>query len=90
MIVIILKIGICTTEGKTWEQHREFFHQQMRNFLDEGGKGTQGFIEVIMDEIDDIRIDLAKKVLLILFVLILGMITSLKPLALFIDIYYYY
>ena len=34
----------------------------MRNFLDEGGKGTQGFIEVIMDEIDDIRIDLAKKV----------------------------
>jgi hypothetical protein len=55
-------IGICTTEGKTWEQHREFFHQQMRNFLDEGGKGTQGFIEVIMDEIDDIRIDLAKKV----------------------------
>ena len=63
MIAIILKIGICTTEGKTWEQHREFFHQQMRNFLDEGGKGTQGFIEVIMDEIDDIRIDLAKKVL---------------------------
>ena len=35
----------------------------MRHFLDEGGKGTQGFIEVIMDEIDDIRIDLAKKVL---------------------------
>ena len=35
----------------------------MRNFLDEGGKGTQGFIEVIMDEIDDIRIDLSKKVL---------------------------
>ena len=34
----------------------------MRTFLDEGGKGTQGFIEVIMDEIDDIRIDLAKKV----------------------------
>ena len=63
MIANTLKIGICTTEGKTWEQHREFFHQQMRNFLDEGGKGTQGFIEVIMDEIDDIRIDLAKKVL---------------------------
>lgn len=56
------KTGICTTEGKTWEQHREFFHQQMRNFLEEGGKGTQGFIEVIMDEIDDIRIDLAKKI----------------------------
>ncbi len=36
----------------------------MRNFLDEGGKGTQGFIEVIMDEIDDIRIDLAKKLVL--------------------------
>ena len=34
----------------------------MRNFVDEGGKGTQGFIEVIMDEIDDIKIDLAKKV----------------------------
>merc|ERR1712223_1229578 len=56
------KTGICTTEGKTWEQHREFFHQQMRNFLDEGGKGTQGFIEVIMDEIDDIKIDLSKKI----------------------------
>lgn len=56
------KTGICTTEGKTWENHREFFHQQMRNFLDEGGKGTQGFIEVIMDEIDDIKIDLTKKI----------------------------
>ena len=39
----------------------------MRNFLDEGGKGTQGFIEVIMDEIDDIRIDLAKKVWIEMF-----------------------
>ena len=35
----------------------------MRNFVEEGGKGTQGFMEVIMDEIDDIKIDLAKKVL---------------------------
>ena len=69
IIAIILQIGICTTEGKTWEQHREFFHQQMRNFLDEGGKGTQGFIEVIMDEIDDIRIDLAKKVLFFLLLI---------------------
>ena len=57
-----MKLGICTTEGKTWELHRDFFHEQMRTFLDENGKGKQGFVEVIMDEIDDIRIDLAKKV----------------------------
>ena len=55
--------GICTTEGETWQKHRDFFHQQMRHFVDERGKGSQGFIEVIMDEIDDIKIDLAKKVL---------------------------
>ena len=48
--------GICTTEGETWQKHRDFFHQQMRHFVDEGGKGSQGFIEVIMDEIDDIKI----------------------------------
>ena len=61
-LTIRLKLGICTTEGKTWELHRDFFHEQMRTFLDENGKGKQGFVEVIMDEIDDIRIDLAKKV----------------------------
>ena len=57
--------GICTTEGETWQKHRDFFHQQMKHFVDEGGKESQGFIEVIMDEIDDIKIDLAKKVLTI-------------------------
>ena len=35
----------------------------MKSLVDEGGKGSQGFIEVIMDEIDDIKIDLAKKVI---------------------------
>ena len=49
----------------------------MRNFLDEGGKGTQGFIEVIMDEIDDIRIDLAKKVWIEMFLTSLPL--EIKP-----------
>nr|AKH03499.1 cytochrome P450 3029B1 [Paracyclopina nana] len=52
--------GICTTEGEAWEAQRTFFHDHLQNMVK--GKGSQGFHDIIMDEVHDIRTELAKKV----------------------------
>ena len=53
-------IGICTTEGKAWETQRNFFHDHMVELV--RGKGALGFQDVILDEVHDMKMDLAKKV----------------------------
>lgn len=52
--------GICTTEGEPWVAQRTFFHDHLQNMVK--GKGSQGFHDIIMDEVHDLRTELAKKV----------------------------
>lgn len=54
------KTGVCTTEGETWELQREFFHNHIKNLVN--GKGSEGFHDLVMDEVHDLQMDLAKKV----------------------------
>ncbi|TRY72357.1 hypothetical protein TCAL_01006 [Tigriopus californicus] len=54
------KIGITTTEGKDWELQRNFFHNHMVELVQ--GKGNLGFQDLILDEVHDLKMDLAKKV----------------------------
>jgi len=51
------KTGVCTTEGATWESQRTFLHTQMAKFA-----SSKAFQEVVMDEIDDMKLELSKKV----------------------------
>lgn len=51
------KTGVCTTEGSTWESQRSFLHSQMAQFA-----SSKAFQEVVMDEIDDMKLELTKKV----------------------------
>jgi len=51
------KTGVCTTEGPTWHSQRSFLHTQMVKFA-----STKAFQEVVMDEIDDMKLELSKKV----------------------------
>ena len=52
--------GVSTTEGEHWEQQRNFFHDHLAELVD--GKGAQGFHDVIMDEVQDMKRSLAAKV----------------------------
>lgn len=54
------KTGISTTEGETWELQRNFLHSQIVDFVK--GKKAQGFHDIIMDEVYDIKMELSKKV----------------------------
>nr|APH81372.1 cytochrome P450 CYP3029B2 [Tigriopus kingsejongensis] len=54
------KIGITTTEGTNWELQRNFFHNHMVELVQ--GKGTLGFQDLILDEVHDLKMDLAKRV----------------------------
>ena len=51
---------MSTTEGEHWERQRKFFHDHLTDLVD--GKGAKGFHEVIMDEIQDMKLSLAAKV----------------------------
>ena len=53
-------LGVCTTEGDAWEAQRNFLHDHLQDLVK--GKGSQGFQDIIMDEIHDMQMDLAKKV----------------------------
>ena len=53
-------VGVSTTEGEHWERQRNFFHDHLTDLVD--GKGAKGFHEVIMDEIQDMKLSLAAKV----------------------------
>ena len=52
---------MSTTEGEPWEAQRNFLHQHLLNLVK--GKGSQGFHDLIMDEVNDMKTELAKKVL---------------------------
>jgi len=53
------KTGITTTEGKHWKIQREFLASHLLSLT--RGKGSQGFEEVILDEISDLKMDFSKK-----------------------------
>ena len=58
---IFVKIsGVCTTEGEPWEVQRNFLHTHLLNLVK--GKGSQGFHDIIMDEVSDLKMELRKKV----------------------------
>jgi len=54
------KDGVCTTEGEPWEVQRNFLHTHLLNLVK--GKGSQGFHDIIMDEVSDLKMELRKKV----------------------------
>lgn len=54
------KTGISTTEGETWEVQRNFLHEHILNLV--SGRKSQGFHDIIMDEVHDIKMELSKKV----------------------------
>jgi cytochrome P450 len=54
------KIGVSTTEGEVWEHQRNFLHQEILNLVN--GKKSQGFHDIVMDEVHDIKMELSKKV----------------------------
>ena len=53
-------LGVSTTEGEPWEAQRNFLHSHLLNLVK--GKGTQGFHDIIMDEVSDLKMELSKKV----------------------------
>ena len=59
-LVLLVFLGISTTEGEVWENQRNFLHQQILNLVN--GKKSQGFHDIIMDEVHDIKMELSKKV----------------------------
>jgi len=54
------KTGVSTTEGEPWEAQRNFLHSHLLNLVK--GKGSQGFHDIIMDEVSDLKMELSKKV----------------------------
>ena len=54
------KLGVSTTEGEVWEAQRSFLHNHLLTLVK--GKGSQGFHDLIMDEVHDIKTELSKKV----------------------------
>ena len=71
------KTGVCTTEGSTWESQRSFLHSQMAQFASSKAFQVSVYCttrvcqyiihlhfwqEVVMDEIDDMKLELTKKV----------------------------
>ena len=52
--------GISTTEGETWEIQRNFLHNHILDLVN--GKKSQGFHDIIMDEVQDMKMELSKKV----------------------------
>ena len=52
--------GISTTEGGTWEIQRNFLHNHILDLVI--GKKSQGFHDIIMDEVQDMKMELSKKV----------------------------
>ena len=52
--------GVSTTEGEPWEVQRNFLHTHLLNLVK--GKGSQGFHDIIMDEVSDLKMELRKKV----------------------------
>ena len=59
-LVLFVFLGISTTEGEVWENQRNFLHQQILNLVN--GKKSQGFHDIIMDEVHDIKMEFSKKV----------------------------
>ena len=53
-------LGVSTTEGETWELQRNFLHSFIVDLVK--GKKAQGFHDIIMDEVHDIKTELSKKV----------------------------
>ena len=53
-------LGVSTTEGDPWEAQRNFLHSHLLNLVK--GKGSQGFHDIIMDEVSDLKMELSKKV----------------------------
>ena len=53
-------LGVSTTEGEPWEAQRNFLHSHLLNLVK--GKGSQGFHDIIMDEVSDLKMELSKKV----------------------------
>jgi len=52
------KTGITTTEGKHWSNQRQF----LVDYLDKvSGPNSQGFQDIMMDEVTDLKLDLTKK-----------------------------
>ena len=60
--ILFYYLGISTTEGEPWESQRNFLHNYLMNLTK--GKGSQGFHELIMDEVSDMKMELSKKVTL--------------------------
>ena len=54
------KLGVSTTEGEPWEAQRNFLFEFIQNLV--RGKGSQGFQDLVMDEVSDMKTELAKKV----------------------------
>ena len=52
--------GVSTTEGEPWEAQRNFLHDYIQNLV--AGKGSQGFHDLVMDEVSDMKTELSKKV----------------------------
>ena len=53
-------VGVSTTEGEPWDAQRSFLHSHLLNLVK--GKGSQGFHDIIMDEVNDLKMELRKKV----------------------------
>ena len=52
------KTGITTTEGKHWSSQRNFLIDYLENI---SRSGSQGFQDIMMDEVTDLKLDLTKK-----------------------------
>jgi len=52
------KTGITTTEGKHWSSQRTFLVEYLDKVT---GSNNQGFQDIMMDEVSDLKLDLTKK-----------------------------
>jgi len=52
------KTGISTTEGKHWKEQREFLVGHIDNIT---GTGSKGLEDVVLDEVQDLKMDWTKK-----------------------------
>lgn len=56
----LIQAGISTTEGAHWEKQRSFLHSHLVSLVQ--GKRQAAFQDLVMDEVHDIKMELAKKV----------------------------
>ena len=52
--------GVSTTEGEPWDAQRNFLNTHLLNLVK--GKGSHRLHDIIMDEFNDMKMELRKKV----------------------------